>query len=138
MDNKEIKYGITELPPISKTIKHVEKYWGWMTTVFETDDYSIKKIFMRKGTQGSMEFHTKKVESYYIDTGKLKLGLRIGRGQNKSLILNQGDVFHIQPGLMHMRMALEDTVIIEVSTKDDDGDSHLVFDGKTYKFEEDD
>ena len=93
---------------------------------------------MKKGTQGSMEFHTKKIESYYIDTGKLKLGLRIGRGQNKSLILNQGDVFHIQPGLMHMRMALEDTVIIEVSTKDDDGDSHLVFDGKTYKFEEDD
>ena len=47
MDNKEIKYGITELPPISKTIKHVEKYWGWMTTLFETDDYSIKKIFMK-------------------------------------------------------------------------------------------
>ena len=36
-----------------------------------------------------------------------------------------------------MRMALEDTVIIEASTKDDDGDSHLVEDGHSYKFIED-
>ena len=34
---------------------------------------------------------------------------------------------------MHMRIALEDTVIIEFSTLDDDGDSHIVEDGKTYK-----
>ena len=38
---------------------------------------------------------------------------------------------------MHMRIALEDTVIIEVSTKDSDSDSHLVEDGKKYKFKED-
>jgi hypothetical protein len=32
-----------------------------------------------------------------------------------------------------MRIALEDTCIIEVSTADSDGDSHLVEDGQTYK-----
>jgi len=37
---------------------------------------------------------------------------------------------------MHMRMAIEDTIIIEVSTTDDDNDSHIVEDGKTYKFVE--
>ena len=78
----------------------------------------------------------------YIDTnpqykGLLKVGLRVGRAKNKSVILQKGDVFHIKPGLMHMRMALEDTVIIEASTKDDDGDSHLVEDGHTYKFIDD-
>ena len=31
-----------------------------------------------------------------------------------------------------MRIAEEDVVIIETSSKDDDGDSHLVEDGKTY------
>jgi hypothetical protein len=46
------------------------------------------------------------------------------------------DRYHIEPGLMHMRMALEDTVIIELSTTDDDSDSHIVEDGKTYKFVE--
>jgi len=34
---------------------------------------------------------------------------------------------------MHMRMAMEDTVIIEASTRDDDGDSYLVEDGQTYR-----
>ena len=38
---------------------------------------------------------------------------------------------------MHMRMALEDTVIIEFSTLDDDSDSHIVEDGKKYVHVED-
>ena len=46
-----------------------------MDTLFETDDYSVKKIFMKKGSQSSLEYHVKKVESYYIDSGKLKVGL---------------------------------------------------------------
>jgi len=37
---------------------------------------------------------------------------------------------------MHMRMAIEDTTIIEWSNKDDDSDSNIVEDGKTYEFKE--
>jgi len=132
MDN-EIKYGRQELPPVSSVIKKVEKYWGNMKTLFENEQYSVKRIFMKRGTQSSMEYHIKKEESYYIESGKLKVGTRVGRAQNKSLILEKGDVFHIPLGFMHMRMALEDTVIIEFSTLDDDADSHIVEDGKTYK-----
>jgi mannose-6-phosphate isomerase len=132
MDNN-IKYGRQELPPISSVIKHVDKYWGDMKTIFENDKYTVKRIFMKKGSQSSMEYHIRKEESYYIESGKLKVGTRIGRGENTSLILNEDDVFHIPPGFMHMRIALEDTVIIEFSTLDDDGDSHIVEDGKKYK-----
>ena len=134
----EIKYGRQELPPITTVVKEVEKYWGHMKTLFENDQYSVKRIFMRKGTQSSMEYHIKKEESYYIEAGKLKVGTRIGRAKNVSLILNQGDVFHIPIGFMHMRIALEDTVIIEFSTLDDDGDSQIVEDGRTYTHIEED
>ena len=133
---EDIKYGITEMPEVSKPVKKVEKYWGHMTTIFETEQYSVKRIFMRKDTQSSLEFHVKKRESYYIESGTLKVGLRIGRAKNTSLILNEGDVFHIYPGLMHMRIAMTDVVIIETSTKDDDGDSHIVEDGRTYEHKE--
>jgi mannose-6-phosphate isomerase-like protein (cupin superfamily) len=132
MDN-DIKYGRHELPPICSVVKEVEKYWGNMKTLFENDQYTVKRIFMTKGTQSSLEYHTKKQESYYIEAGKLKVGTRIARAKNTSLVLEQGDVFHIPVGFMHMRIALEDTVIIEFSTLDDDGDSHIVEDGKTYK-----
>ena len=129
----DIKYGRQELPPIEKPIKTVDKYWGNMQTLFENDLYTVKRIFMRKGTQSSMEYHVSKQEAYFIESGKLKVGTRIGRAQNTSLTLNKGDVFHIPVGFMHMRIALEDTVIIEFSTLDDDADSHIVEDGKTYK-----
>ena len=43
--------------------------------------------------------------------------MRIGRAKNKSIILEKGDIFHIPPGLMHMRIALEDTLIMNGQTK---------------------
>ena len=132
MDN-EIRYGRQELPTILSVVKEVDKYWGNMKTLFENDQYTVKRIFMKKGTQSSMEYHIDKEESYYIESGKLKIGTRIGRAKNTSLILNENDVFNIPVGFMHMRIALEDTVIIEFSTLDNDGDSHVVEDGKTYK-----
>jgi mannose-6-phosphate isomerase-like protein (cupin superfamily) len=132
MDN-EIQYGRSELPKIEKVVKSVDKYWGNMKTLFENDLYTVKRIFMKKDTQSSMEYHVKKEESYYIESGKLRLGTRIGRAKNNSIVLQEGDIFHIPVGFMHMRMAMEDTVIIEFSTLDDDSDSHIVEDGKTYK-----
>ena len=132
MDN-EIEYGRQTIPPISLVVKDVDKYWGNMKTLFENEQYSVKRIFMKKNTQSSMEYHIKKEESYYIEKGKLRVGTRIARAKNTSFVLNEGDIFHIPVGFMHMRIALEDTVIIEFSTLDDDGDSYIVEDGKTYK-----
>lgn len=134
MDNS---YGRQELPPILKPTKHLEKYWGYITSVYADDNFTLKKVFMKKDTQSSMEYHVKKDEYYYIFSGKLKVGMRIGRAENKSIILEEGDVFHIPPGLMHMRIALEDTIVIEWSNRDDDSDSNIVEDGKTYVFKED-
>jgi mannose-6-phosphate isomerase-like protein (cupin superfamily) len=132
-NNTEISYGIQILPPVCKPLKSIKKYWGEMHTIFEGDNYTVKRIFMRANTQSSLEYHVKKEESYYIEKGRLKVGLRVGRAENKSVILNEGDIFHIPVGLMHMRIAEEDVIIIEVSTKDDDSDSHLVEDGRKYR-----
>ena len=134
---KDISYGIVDLPQVSAPIKHVEKYWGNMTSIFEGDDFAVKRIFMKAGSQSSLEYHVRKREMYFIESGSLKVGVRIGRGTNKSVFLKKGDIFHITPGLMHMRIAPEDVIIIEVSSKDDDGDSHIVEDGKKYTHIED-
>ena len=130
-------YGRQELPPKKRILEQREKYWGQITTVVAEEDFTLKEIFMKGGTQSSMEYHIRKDENYYIQSGKLKVGIRLGRAENKSLILNKGDVFHIEPGVMHMRIALEDTIIIEWSNKDDDSDSNIVEDGKKYIFKED-
>ncbi len=132
------KYGKQEIPKLTKAGPIEKKYWGWIQTITASDDFTLKRIFMKAGSQSSMEYHVYKDENYFIEQGKLKLGLRIGRAKNISLILNELDTYNIPPGLMHMRMALEDTIIIEWSNKDDDSDSNIVEDGKTYQFKETD
>ena len=126
-------YGIQKIPEVYQCTDYRDKYWGWIKTCCATNDFTLKHIFMYKDSQSSLEYHVKKDENYYILSGKLKVGLRIGRAENKEVILNEGDVYHISPGLMHMRCAIEDTHIIEWSNKDDDSDSHIVENGLLYQ-----
>jgi len=121
---------------ITKTFDIREKYWGKIESITSGKNYAGKKIFMNAGTQSSLEYHVKKKEGYILQSGKLKVGLRVGRAENRSVILNPGDTYVIKPGTMHMRISLEPSTIIEISTADDDKDSNLVEDGKTYVHKE--
>jgi len=108
------------------------KYWGTIETIVSAE-FAGKRILLNQGGQASLEFHVRKTESYFVHSGKVRVGLRTGRAENRSIVLSAGQAFDVLPGLMHMRMAIEDTLIIEISTRDDDGDSHLVEDGTKYK-----
>jgi mannose-6-phosphate isomerase-like protein (cupin superfamily) len=116
----------------SRTFDFREKYWGTIESVV-SQEVAGKRIVLRANRQSSLEFHCCKVETYFLHSGKVKVGLRIGRGENKNVIVAGGESFEVVPGLMHMRIGIEDSVIIEVSTRDDDRDSHLVEDGRTYQ-----
>ena len=100
------KYGIQKIPDVFQCTDYREKYWGWIKTCTATEDFTLKHIFMNKGSQSSLEYHVKKDENYYILSGEIQVGIRIGRAENKAIILTEGEVFHIPPGLMHMRIAL--------------------------------
>ncbi|MEM0465202.1 MAG: cupin domain-containing protein [Candidatus Pacearchaeota archaeon] len=118
------------------TFDVLEKYWGKIEKIYSDNIFSAKRIFMISGKQSSLEYHCNKKEAYFLQSGKLKVGLRVGRAENKSIIMNPGDAFVIPRGTMHMRICLENCVIIEISTKDDDKDSHLVEDGQIYVHKE--
>ncbi len=115
----------------------LDKYWGKIESIESNDNFAAKRIFMNADGQSSLEYHCHKKEGYIIQSGKLKVGTRVGRAENKSIILEAGDVVVIPQGVMHMRIGMEDTIIIEISTKDDDADSHLVEDGHKYVHKED-
>jgi mannose-6-phosphate isomerase-like protein (cupin superfamily) len=119
-------------------IKHqnIKKYWGNILTLLTNKKGAVKIINMKNNTQSSMEFHINKKESYYINFGKLYLGLRYGRAKQKIINLNKDESFLMKPGTMHMRMSKKDTNIIEMCTTDSNDDSIIVHDGKKYKFYE--
>jgi|SRR3989338_7668334 len=112
----------------SKTSDFRDKYWGSIETIVSRD-YAAKRLVVRKERHASFEYHCRKLESYFIHSGKLLLRNRAGRGEDRYFELEKGTATITPPGLMHQRGGLEDTVIIEISTRDEDGDSYLVEDG---------
>lgn len=115
-------------PKSWKTTDFRDKYWGTIETIVSRN-FAAKRIFVRKNKSASLEFHCRKLENYYIHSGKLLLRLRAGRGEDRFFELTEGRTALTPPGLMHQRGGIEDTVIIEISTQDEDSDSFLVEDG---------
>ncbi len=109
-----------------------EKYWGRIETLIG-GSVCLKRIACRAGSTSSLEYHCRKVETYYLASGRLDVGIRAGRGENGVVEMRPGDCVTILPGCMHCRIAHEDSVIIEVSTRDSDADSHIVEDGRRYR-----
>ena len=123
----------TKVTPLTTT----NKYWGQEMLLYKAHAGSVlKRIDMNAGSQSSMEYHCYKQETYYVAYGELKVGVRVGRAENHAITVLAGEMLRIPPGLMHMRMAITDVVIIEWASADDPRDTHIVHDGQTYRFEE--
>ncbi len=110
----------------SKLFNFHNQYWADLVWTIVNRQYCGKKIFFKKGNNSSFHFHCEKSETYFVHSGKLLLRIRAGKGEDRFFVLNKGQAVDIPPGLIHQAGGLEDTVIMEVSTKDSDGDAFLV------------
>ena len=97
--------------------QRVEKPWGYELIWALTDDYCGKLLFVRAGHSLSLQFHRQKDEAWYFQSGRAKLELgRAGDGVLSEEVVAAGACFHYPPGTVHRVTALEDTMIVEVST----------------------
>lgn len=80
-----------------------------------TEQVMMKKLFLRAGSKGGLQYHRKRVEAGYIVSGRLIIRLGINKNIEEK-VLRAGDHFIFPTGLIHQEEALEDTVIIECST----------------------
>ena len=98
------------------TPRRVEKPWGWELVWAETRSYAGKLLFVRAGESLSLQLHEVKDESWLVQEGRalLELGERDGELQEREI--GAGEAFHFPPGTVHRVTALEDTLVIEVST----------------------
>jgi mannose-6-phosphate isomerase len=96
--------------------RHVEKPWGWELVWAETDAYAGKLLFVRAGEALSLQYHVVKDESWLVREGRALLELGDAGGELESIEIAAGDALRLTPGTMHRVTALEDTLIIEVST----------------------
>jgi mannose-6-phosphate isomerase len=97
--------------------RRVEKPWGYELIWADTDFYAGKVLFVRAGHSLSLQFHRRKHESLYIQSGRAKLEFgEPGEGALIEEIVSAGAAFRLPPGTVHRITALEDTTVLEVST----------------------
>jgi mannose-6-phosphate isomerase len=96
--------------------RRVAKPWGWELVWAETDHYAGKLLFIRAGEALSLQLHEVKDESWLVREGRARLELGMGADELEELEIVAGDAFHLRPGTLHRLTAIEDTLVIEVST----------------------
>jgi mannose-6-phosphate isomerase len=97
--------------------RKVKKPWGWELVWAETGDYVGKLLFVKAGESLSLQYHEVKDEAWLVREGRARLELGdAGGGELEELEVAPGDAFRYPPGTVHRLTALEDTLVLEVST----------------------
>jgi mannose-6-phosphate isomerase-like protein (cupin superfamily) len=110
------------------TPKIVEKPWGREIWFADQAAYAGKILEVKKGCRLSLQYHERKTETLYLVSGKMVLTFRAlapGETPVASLVTPAdesvwppGAALHIPTRTIHRFEALEDCVLLEVSTPD--------------------
>jgi mannose-6-phosphate isomerase len=98
------------------TPRKIDKPWGSELIWAETESYVGKLLFVRAGESLSLQYHEVKDESWLVQEGRATLELGEVGGELEMLEIAKGDAFRFRPRTVHRVTALEDTLVIEVST----------------------
>jgi mannose-6-phosphate isomerase len=107
---------LLDLDRFAVDVKKVDKPWGYELIYALTDRYCGKVLFIRKGEQLSLQFHREKDEVVYVHEGRIEMEIGDPGGALDTEVVGPGRAFHIRPGTVHRLRALEDTLVLEVST----------------------
>ncbi len=104
--------------------RRIEKPWGWELIWAEAEQYVGKLLFVHAGHALSLQYHELKDESWLVREGRATLELGEVDGSREPMgdlaleriEIRPGDAFRFRPGTVHRVTAIEDTLVLEVST----------------------
>ena len=111
-------------------IYSVKKPWGyekWFTGT-SNKNFAFKKIFLKKGTKTSLQYHIKKIETNFLFNGNAKLHYMIGKiplkkknfskisKSIKTKIIRKGSIINVKPKTIHRLEAISNLILFEVSS----------------------
>ena len=94
-----------------QTPKIVDKPWGREIWYAHTGHYAGKVLEVKQGQRLSLQKHEIKEETLYLLSGKVLLTYN-----DQTYDWEPGQAVHIPPGTIHRFQAIEDSVLLEVST----------------------
>ena len=91
--------------------------WGEeQLLVLAEGKYMMKRLFVKAGSKGGLQYHRLKDEAGILVQGKMIIRYDNGQGGLEEKLVEAGDFFHFKPGVVHQEEALTDCIIIEAST----------------------
>jgi len=91
--------------------------WGEETLlVLSSGKYTMKKLYIKAGKYGGLQYHRQKDEASYIVSGRMILRYENEQGILVDKEVGPGDWFHFPNGCIHQEIAITDVLRIEVST----------------------
>ena len=107
--------------------KTVKRKWGYEKWIENLDDYCGKVLVLEKGKKCSMHFHMNKLETMFLQAGRVDIRFRDPRNAEDYVVeLHPGDSVRIPRGQQHQIIAVEDSRLFEFSTKHEETDSYRV------------
>ena len=93
-----------------------EREWGTETLLHLCPDHwSMKRLEIKKGCKGGLQYHRLKDEATFVISGSL-----IVRYVKNNTIIEEiyeaGSSIHFPPGCIHQEEAISDCILLEVST----------------------
>ena len=82
--------------------------------------YIMKKLYIKKDTKTSFQFHKHKVETNFLIVGSVEAWFEDKKGHIDIKILGAGEIWTIPAGVKHRIVTLENIVLLEASTPDVD------------------
>lgn len=94
----------------------MEKPWGHELWWAESDAYAGKLLHVTAGHRLSLQFHREKDETSYVLSGRLRLMRGTSTEDLREEEIGPGFAWRVEPGVVHSIEAIEDSVVVEVST----------------------
>src|SRR5882762_6772307 len=96
--------------------REVSKPWGSELWYAQTDRYAGKILRVNAGQRLSVQYHVKKDETSLLLSGRAKISQGASQEQLQEREIGPGDAWRNEPNVVHTIEAIEDSVVLEVST----------------------
>ena len=102
--------------PLSISNYTVEKPWGYEKWLEINEFYAYKLIFMKAGSQSSLQMHNNKYETNFIINGTAKVLLENEKGILEEFVFEANKGWSVPLKRKHRVIAITDYTALEVST----------------------
>lgn len=112
---------------VGNPVNIVKKGWGSEVWIHNDEQYCGKILYFEKDKKFSYHYHMEKNETWYVIKGSFELRVKDPvTAEDSEFNIKEGDRVYIGRGLPHQLRALEDSVVVEVSTQHFDEDSYRI------------